>query len=147
MSQFTIVVPEYSRRFRCIGGACEQTCCTGWKVPVDRAAMAKYAAVPAGDLRRQLEASIQPTTNHDAFWGASIGMLPDGDCPFFTEQRLCRIQSELGEAYLCTTCADFPRLTHSVDDIEESALTLSCPEAARLVLLDPELHKIGRAHV
>src|ERR1700739_3682469 len=36
--------PEYAGRFSCIGSACEDTCCTGWGVPIDRQTFEKYAA-------------------------------------------------------------------------------------------------------
>jgi lysine-N-methylase len=50
---------------------------------------------------------------------------------------LCRIQAELGEAALCKTCREFPRLTHDYGDFVEMGLELSCPEAARLILTSP----------
>jgi lysine-N-methylase len=53
--------------------------------------------------------------------------------------HLCRIQAELGESLLSHTCATYPRYVHSLGGVEEKALTLSCPEAARLVLLTPDL--------
>jgi lysine-N-methylase len=52
---------------------------------------------------------------------------------------LCRIQTEYGAEFLSHACASYPRIAHSIDGIEEKALALSCPEAARLVLLDPWL--------
>ena len=32
----TEFIPEYYRQFQCIGGACEDTCCQGWTVDVDK---------------------------------------------------------------------------------------------------------------
>ena len=60
-------------------------------------------------------------------------------CPLLTEDRLCRIQAELGEELLSHACATYPRIVNSIGGIEETALSLSCPEAARLVLLNPDL--------
>jgi lysine-N-methylase len=54
-----------------------------------------------------------------------------------SQHGLCRIHTELGAEYLSETCANYPRIAHSIDGIEEQALALSCPEAARLVLLNP----------
>lgn len=31
-----ILVPEYLDEFSCIGGACEDTCCAGWNITVDK---------------------------------------------------------------------------------------------------------------
>ena len=30
-----ITVPDYYKDFKCIAGACEDTCCAGWQVDVD----------------------------------------------------------------------------------------------------------------
>jgi lysine-N-methylase len=51
------------------------------------------------------------------------------------DDGLCRIQAEQGEEALCDTCRNFPRLTHDYGDFLERDLELSCPEAARLILL------------
>ena len=89
MSHFNILVPEYSRRFRCIGPDCEDNCCHGWVVPIDTASLDRYRRLPAGPLRSQLDACIRIKEANDgqpAFSGtASIRMLPSGDCPFLTE--------------------------------------------------------------
>jgi lysine-N-methylase len=63
----------------------------------------------------------------------------------FGEDRLCRIQTECGEAFLPKVCATYPRIAHSMDGIEEKALALSCPEAARLVLLNPGLFTLDQS--
>jgi lysine-N-methylase len=70
---------------------------------------------------------------------AKIRMTPANQCPMLSDQGLCRVQTELGEDLLAHTCATYPRIVHLIDGIEEKALALSCPEAARLVLLNPSL--------
>ncbi|MGA7887346.1 MAG: flagellin lysine-N-methylase [Acidobacteriaceae bacterium] len=141
-ASFTVVVPEYSMRFRCIGAGCEDDCCHGWAVPIDQPALTKYRTLPPGALRSQLDACLPATEPADAppsAQAASIRMLPSGACPFLTQERLCRIHQELGPSWLSQTCAQFPRRIHRVDGIPQVTLALSCPEAARLVLLDPAL--------
>jgi lysine-N-methylase len=143
LRQTRIVRPEYAERFSCIGSACEDTCCAGWTVTVDEASYRKYASLPDGPLRSLVDPSFLLTSNEvkkaypDYF--ASVRMLPSGGCPFLSEERLCRIQVELGESYLCRTCAAFPRYVQTIDDLKETELSLSCPEAARLVLLNRNL--------
>jgi lysine-N-methylase len=75
---------------------------------------------------------------------ARIRMDEANQCPLLSEDRLCRIQAEFGEPFLSHTCATYPRVIHSIGDIRETALTLSCPEAARLVLLNPDLPALDR---
>lgn len=70
---------------------------------------------------------------------AKIRMTPSNQCPMLSRDGLCRIHTELGSEFLSETCAAYPRIVHSIDGLEEKALALSCPEAARLVLLNPSL--------
>ncbi|SHH27451.1 lysine-N-methylase [Thermosyntropha lipolytica DSM 11003] len=51
---------------------------------------------------------------------------------------LCKIQRNLGEEYLSDTCALYPRHLVKIDGRHERSLTMSCPEAARLALLNPD---------
>lgn len=140
MRQSKMIRPDYSARFRCIGPDCEDSCCTGWAVLIDQAAYERYQTVPAGPLRVLIDENIVRTPDAPiAAQYATIKMPPSLDCPFLAETRLCRIHAELGEEFLSKTCATYPRIVHSIDNLEEKSLTLSCPEAARLVLLDPEL--------
>jgi lysine-N-methylase len=140
LSQSRLIRPEYSASFRCIGPACEDSCCQGWAVPIDQPAFEKYQNLPASPLRTLLDSSIERTPNsaNPAHFGRMV-MPPSLTCPILTEDRLCRIHAELGEEFLCRTCATYPRVVSSIDNMEEKALSLSCPEAARLVLLDPDL--------
>jgi lysine-N-methylase len=71
-------------------------------------------------------------------------MNEDNHCSLLTTEGLCRIQAELGESLLSHTCATYPRIVLPVGSVEEKALTLSCPEAARLVLLTPDLLAMGQ---
>jgi lysine-N-methylase len=120
-------------------------------VPVDRAAWDKYQSLPASPLRVLIAASIVPSgtdavagcksagaeTNPAVF--ATIRMNEQNQCPLLSEDHLCRIQSEVGESYLSYTCATYPRIVASIDGMQETSLALSCPEAARIVLLTPDL--------
>ena len=135
--------PTYADHFRCIGPACEDTCCQGWSVPIDKAAWEKYQNLPAGPFRILIDESIQRTPASEerekpAVF-AKIRMNSANQCPLLTPSRLCAIQAELGEEMLSHACKTYPRILHSTGGTQEAALTLSCPEAARLVLLTPDL--------
>ena len=58
-------------------------------------------------------------------------------CPMLRADLLCTIQKNFGEGYLSNTCAEFPRRTFVVDDLIERSLSMTCPVAAELALLDP----------
>jgi len=140
---------EYANRFHCIGPDCEDTCCQIWNVPIDQATYEKYQKLPSSPLRTLLDASVlllpvnsdaAATAQSNLFAPfAQIRMNDARQCPLFTAERLCRIQTELGEGLLSHACATYPRIAHSAGGVEEKALALSCPEAARLVLLSPDL--------
>ena len=120
-------------------------------MPIDRAAYEKYRNLPASPLRTLIDASVllTPKADADSDGGknsvfAKIPMNDSNRCPLLTEDRLCRIQAELGEGLLAHTCSTYPRIVHAAGGGEEKSLTLSCPEAARLVLLTPDLLAAGQ---
>jgi lysine-N-methylase len=138
-----VIHPRYADSFQCIGPACEETCCQGWVIPVDKATTEKFSKLPPSAVRTLIDANILLTPHSDdgskppTF--AQFRMKASNTCPMLSEDHLCRIQTEFGEELLPHACATYPRIICSGGDIEEKALTLSCPEAARLVLLNPAL--------
>ena len=124
--------PAYYDSFRCIAGACPDSCCKEWAVQVDPDAASFYRSLPGplGDRLRQV------LVEED---GDTILQIENGRCPMWRDDGLCRIQAEQGESALCKTCREFPRLTHDYGDFVERTLELSCPEAARIILSAPTL--------
>ena len=125
-----ITKPSYYDTFRCIAGACPDSCCKEWDVQVDETSAARYRAIP-GPLGDRLREVLQDVD------GQTVMTILNGRCPMWRDDGLCRIQAELGEAALCKTCREFPRLTHDYGDFRQLQLELSCPEAARLILTAP----------
>ena len=134
---------DYAGAFRCIGGKCEDTCCAGWTVPVDQPTYEKYLQLAPSPLGRLIQGSVEAMppgaggAKPSAF--ARLKMNEGNQCPLLSADRLCRVHGELGEGLLSHACAVYPRIAHTSAGIEERALSLSCPEAARLVLLTPHL--------
>lgn len=126
-----IFYPEYYNAFRCIAGACPDSCCKEWSVDVDREAVCFYRGLggPLGDRLREV---LQDTPD------GTVMTIENGRCPMWRQDGLCRIQAELGHDALCKTCREFPRLRHDYGNFVELGLELSCPEAARLILNDTE---------
>jgi len=135
--------PQYEEDFRCIGAECEDTCCSGWNVFFDQTACERYETIPAGPLRTLLDQHVERLpANPDGSASkqfARVRMDGAKACPLLGEDKLCRIQAEQGADFLSITCATYPRIRHVIDGLEEKALSLSCPEAARVVLLSPDL--------
>jgi lysine-N-methylase len=129
--------PTYAGLFRCIGPVCEDTCCGDWDVPVDKITYQEYRTFPAEKLGSLVAHFVSECVDspHDNLY-ASIRRKQDGSCPFFGTDRLCGIQKEYGAKLLTSTCSLYPRSLSSVHGQLEGSLSLSCPEAARAVLLD-----------
>jgi lysine-N-methylase len=146
LPQSKLFQPAYAESFRCIGPACDDSCCEEWTVHVDRASFEKLRTLPAGPLRELVDENVLRTpgegdTTESSAAGAfaQIRMTDSHQCPFRSGDRLCQIQTEQGEAYLPRACATYPRVAYAIDGVKQQALLLSCPEAARQVLLNPRL--------
>lgn len=134
-----VLIPQYMRTFRCIGSDCEDTCCHGWRVIIDEDTYKRYQRVRDPELRHLLKSHtnrIRSNSSSESY--GKIKMNAQGYCPFLSEEKLCTIQLKLGEEYLSHTCLIYPRLVNQVNGVLEMSATLSCPEAARQALLNPE---------
>ena len=126
-----LIKPAYFDDFRCIAARCPDSCCQEWDVLVDedKATLYRSLSGPLGDRLREVLAEED---------GDTVMTIIDRRCPMWRQDGLCRIQAELGEEALCRTCREFPRLTHDYGDFVELGLELSCPEAARIILANPD---------
>jgi lysine-N-methylase len=129
--------PTYAAAFHCIGPDCEDHCCGEWEIPVDKVTYEKYREFPAEGLGAIVSQLVTITPDAPIEMYAQIHKAPSGCCAFFGEDHLCKIQKQYGPALLSATCSIYPRSLSRVADTLEGALSLSCPEAARNILLDP----------
>lgn len=124
--------PDYYASFRCLGGACPDTCCRDWSVVPDEGALASYAAAPS-----PLGERIAQNLVTDGDGDVCFRLNGRGLCALLTPDGLCAIQKDWGEEHLCAHCAAYPRFTEEFGCLTETALAVSCPEAARLLLEAP----------
>lgn len=120
--------PDDYTAFRCLAGACPQTCCAAWEIVVDPDAQDAYLRLQhplAAKLRRVLRVDSE---------GDTYFAQTNGRCPFLCADGLCELQRTLGEQSLCRTCRDFPRWEVLLCDRVEQGLSPACPEAARRLL-------------
>lgn len=127
MKQF---MPKYFNTFYCLAGACPDTCCAGWDVVIDEKTQLCYKAVP-GSFGARLRQEMQKDEDGDIIFKAT-----GGRCPFLSATNLCQIYSTLGESALSETCRLYPRFFNDYGTFQEAGLSLSCPEAAKLILTD-----------
>lgn len=114
-------------KFQCTGSDCPDTCCAGWGVQVDSKTAEKYREL-SGEFGQKLRDNLEERD------GQSFFKMPGAKCAFLTEEHLCEVYQEIGPENMCTVCKTYPRITNIYGDIAFSTLTLSCPEAVRLLM-------------
>ena len=133
----TVLMEHSMQSFKCIGSACEDTCCSVWNVTIDQETYRKYQKVRDPELKKLLNANVtrnRSTPSENNY--AKIRLTKDRLCPLLTEDNLCKVQAKLGSEYLSSVCAFYPRFENMVNGVVEKSLVVSCPEAARHVLLN-----------
>jgi lysine-N-methylase len=132
------IAPSYMESFQCIGSDCEENCCHGWRVTIDKQTYKKYRTIEIRELNDKMKAVVvlsESSNNpHDH---AHIKLNEKGACPFLDEKSLCEIQGKLGSDYLSKTCQTYPRNYSYKNEAISLYASLSCPEAARKALLTP----------
>ncbi len=124
------VLPDYYPEFRCIAGECEDTCCAGWQIMIDRSSLRKYRKWK-GPYRWNLLGKVDWI--HGAFRRDK-----QNRCAFLNEENLCEMYKNMGEGALCRTCKLFPRHIEEYENVREVSLSISCPEAARILFARQE---------
>ena len=104
--------------FSCIADKCPENCCSSWQIVIDEESLARY--------RKEGRTGID--------YEEGTFLQKKGRCSMLRPDGLCSLQCELGEEALCRTCRQYPRHTEEFEGEREYSLSLSCPEAARLLL-------------
>lgn len=139
MEKRTVLSPMYMKEFSCIGSECEDTCCSGWQITIDKKTYNKYAELQEVTDKPSIIQHLQKLESGRCSENYSeIKLNEDSFCPFLNEEKLCGIQLQRGEEYLSNLCVTYPRVTNIVNGQYERSTTVSCPEAARVVLLNPD---------
>ena len=120
-----VTFPSYYKQFSCIASACPDTCCAGWQIMIDDKSMKKY---------RRFRGTFRNRLLNDVDWEAHAFRQYDYRCAFLNEENLCDMYTETGPKMLCDTCRRYPRHIEEYEGMREISLSLSCPEAARIIL-------------
>ena len=124
--------PQFYDNFHCIAGDCPDTCCAGWQILIDQESLEKYSSVNT-DFGTRLLNSID--------WYQGAFEQYNKRCSFLNDENLCDLYQEMGADALCQTCRMYPRHVEEFEDLREYSLSLSCPEAARIMLSTEEKTK------
>jgi lysine-N-methylase len=133
----TLFEPQFVEKFACVGSACPEHCCGGWNIQLDKKSANRYLQAKRIDIRALATEHISVTKKSVANW-AQIKLDASGQCGFLDEKKLCKIHAGLGASALSHTCSTYPRVSIQKRRDEFNTLTLSCPEAARLLLTHPD---------
>lgn len=137
---------RYMTRFQCIGPACEEHCCGGWRVDVDdtHLSMLRMAAGQAGSDRARIRSAFQKIPDKAAKKRKGKGPTKAphalkldacGNCVLLEADRRCHVHATLGENLLPDVCATYPRRIVKIGDRTQLTAGLSCPEVSRQLLL------------
>lgn len=130
--------PTYFDDFKCIGSKCEDTCCAGWNIDIDKKSFKNYRKETNPNLKEMLKKNVSRNRQSNSeLTYARFKMDEEYKCSMLNEENLCTIQLTAGEEALCHTCTIYPREISSINNTIEKSLDTSCPEAARLILLNP----------
>ncbi len=119
-------IPDYYKEFSCTADQCEDTCCAGWQIVIDKKSLKRYWN-EKGPYKKELKKSIK--------WIQGVfKQSPDKRCAFLNEENLCEMYKNLGEKSLCKTCKLYPRHIEEFEGVREITLSVSCPEVAKILL-------------
>ncbi|MFP3155771.1 flagellin lysine-N-methylase [Lachnospiraceae bacterium ZAX-1] len=120
-------------KFSCASD-CVDKCCkpNRWQIDIDSNTFKMYSNV-VGAFGDELRAAID-SSNELARFRAN----ENGYCFFYGDDGLCKLQKTWGHDKLSRTCRLYPRGGYIYNDILHLTLSLSCSEAAKLLLLHKE---------
>lgn len=133
-------IPSYLDDFKCIAGSCKDNCCIGWDVDIDKFTFFKYQKIRDRELQNHIQKFLfknRKSFSPDVDF-ARVKLVSKKRCAFLNEKNLCMLQAKYGEDYLSNVCATYPRLMNEIDGVIEYSATVSCEEAARLILLSKD---------
>ncbi len=133
--------PKYYDDFKCTAQNCKFTCCTGWRITMNRKDYLTMKDQHGSEqLNQQIKQGLHKIKNGQGEnLYAEILCNKNNHCPLFTEDGLCRLQMECGYEILPTICKTFPRnKSYEYSGYEEHDLNISCEAVLELLWNLPE---------
>lgn len=134
-----VITTKYMTSFSCIGPDCEANCCRGWAVNFDKKAYKNlkklYSNNPA-ERKKFKESFTKNSKSTNMLDYAILQHNEEGVCPYLASDGLCEIHAKFGGNRLGWVCKDYPRSMQNYGGEIELFGALSCPEVARLCLLN-----------
>ncbi|MCD7846628.1 MAG: flagellin lysine-N-methylase [Oscillospiraceae bacterium] len=122
--------PAYLDSFHCLMGACPDSCCkAGWEIPIDDKTIEFLHNYPSLEIDKNVRTGSDGDT--------VLHVNENNVCPYLTSDGLCEMYIKSG--IMGDVCSKHPRFYEEYyvgDEIAftEAGISVSCPEAARIVL-------------
>lgn len=120
--------PSFYKDFKCIAGACPDSCCQGWEVDADEESLNYYKTL-GGDIRKRIDSVL----DKDEFDNTIFRLAEKKRCPFLNSENLCDMHIAIGGEHTPYTCRTFPRFIHDFGGTRELGISFSCPVAAEMM--------------
>ena len=140
MKKKPIKTLKYMKNFKCIGSECEDHCCSGWQIKLDKndyEHIQKHYSHTEKDREQFRKGVLRKSEGTAPNSFATFSLKEDGNC-FFEKSGLCTMHQQFGENALARVCATYPRRFTQTEEEFELTGSLSCPEIARLALLSDD---------
>ncbi len=130
MNSSKLFTPSYFDSFHCLMGACPDSCCkAGWEIPIDDETIDKLRAYPSLEIDKNIRTGSDGDT--------VLRVNGNNVCPYLNPEGLCEMYIQSG--MMGDVCSKHPRFYEEYyigDELAftEAGLSVSCPEAARIVL-------------
>ncbi len=118
--------PDYYQDFECIADKCEDTCCAGWQIVIDKETLKKYTKIK-GNFKKEILKNVN-------WFQGTFKQDKSKRCAFLNDRNLCDLYLSQGEEDFCKTCREYPRHTEEFEGVREITLSISCPEVARILM-------------
>lgn len=144
MQTITITEPAYFNSFCCTGPACSDNCCHTWDILIDKPHYHQYIKESMPEFKTLCIQTVEKlkdeaTPEHYA----RLKLQGNGRCGFQAQDGGCLIYRLLGPNALSNTCTIYPRRkAEFISGCWEFSLSMSCEEAAKLILFSPESKKL-----
>ena len=120
--------PSYYKNFKCIAGACPDSCCQGWEVDADIQSLDYYKTL-SGDIRKRIDSVL----DSDEFGNTIFRLADRKRCPFLNNENLCDMHIAIGGEHTPYTCRTFPRFINDFGGTREMGISFSCPVASDMI--------------
>lgn len=140
-----VIAPKWLKNFQCIAGNCTETCCQQWNIEVDPVHADIYTHLGDPEFQTIVDRLLHRyrirrmgMSKSEMQYRFQLLDQPDHRCPLLNARGECRMQKKYGADILCDTCYFHPRTYWQIDEQIGLSACLSCPECARLALMDPK---------